>query len=91
MPDAVGVVNDLALQVGQVDGVEVRQMQLTDARRGQVQRNRRTETAEADDQHAAFFQSQLAVDVDVLQQNLPTVAQQFLIIQHGRRPRLMRS
>jgi hypothetical protein len=26
----------------------------------------------------------------VLQQNLPAVAQQFLIIQHGRRPRLMR-
>jgi len=32
----------------------------------------------------------LPVDVDVLQQNLPAVAQQFLIIQHGRRPRLMR-
>jgi hypothetical protein len=26
----------------------------------------------------------------VLQQNLPAVTQQFLIIQHGRRPRLMR-
>jgi hypothetical protein len=26
----------------------------------------------------------------VLQQNLPTVTQQLLIIQHGRRPRLMR-
>ena len=83
--------NDLALQVGQIDRVEVRQMQLTDAGGRQIQRNRRAETAETDDQYAAFFESQLAVDVDVLQQNLPTVAQQFLIIQHGRRPRLMRS
>jgi hypothetical protein len=38
-----------------------------------------------------LLESQLTVDVDVLQQNLPAIAQQFLIVQHGRRPRLMRS
>lgn len=88
--DTVGVMNDLALQIGQVDRVEIRQMQLTDTGRRQIQRDRRTEAAEADDQHAAVFELQLPIDVDVLQQNLPAVAQQFLIIQHGRRPRLIR-
>lgn len=88
--DAVGVVNDLALQIGQVDRIEVRQMQLADTRRCQIQRYRRTQTTKTDNQHATVFQAQLTVDVDVVQQNLPAVAQQFLIIQHGRRPRLMR-
>jgi hypothetical protein len=41
--DTVGVMNDLALQVGQVDGVEIRQMQLADTGRGQIQRHRRTQ------------------------------------------------
>ncbi|MNR41829.1 hypothetical protein D3C85_1602680 [compost metagenome] len=88
--DAVGVMDDLALQVGQIDGVEVRQVHFTHTRCRQIQRHRRTETAEADDQYATVLQAQLTVDIDVLQQNLPAVAQQFLIIQHGRRPRLMR-
>ncbi|MNS70476.1 hypothetical protein D3C72_1038200 [compost metagenome] len=88
--DAVGVVNNLALQIGQIDRVEIRQMQFTDTRRREIQRHRSAETAEADDQHATVLELQLPIDVDVLQQNLPAVAQQFLIIQHGRRPRLMR-
>ncbi len=88
--DTVGVMNDLPLQIGQVDRVEIRQMQLPDTGGGQIQRHRRTETAKADNQHATVLELQLPVDVDVLQQNLPAVAQQFLIIQHGRRPRLMR-
>ncbi|MNV34658.1 hypothetical protein D3C71_1260850 [compost metagenome] len=78
------------MQVGQIDRVKVRQMQLANARCRQIKRHRRTEAAKTDDQHTAFFQSQLTVDIDVLQQNLPAVAQQFLVIQHGRRPRLMR-
>lgn len=89
--DAVGVVDDLALQVGQVDRIEVGQVQLADARGGQVQGHRSAQATQADDQYAAGFESQLAVDVDVLQQNLPAVAQQLLIVQHGRLPKLMRS
>ena len=46
---------------------------------------------EADDQRTAVFQAQLAVDVDMLQQNLSAIAQQLLIGQHGRRPTEMRS
>ncbi|MNN98212.1 hypothetical protein D3C81_2175480 [compost metagenome] len=82
--------DDLALQVGQVDCVEIRQVQFTHARSRQIQRHRCTQATKADDQRAALLESQLAVDVDVLQQNLPAIAQQLLIIQHGRRPRLIR-
>jgi len=89
--DTVRVMDDLALQVGQVDGVEIRQMQLADPGRRQVQRHRRAQAAEADDQGATVFQAQLAVDVDLFQQNLSAIAQQLLVAQHGRCPRLMRS
>ncbi|MNI51315.1 hypothetical protein D3C73_1060350 [compost metagenome] len=82
--------NDLALQVGQVDRVEVRQVHLANAGGRQIQRHWRAKAAKTDDQYAAVLEPQLAIDIDVLQQNLPTVTQQLLIIQHGRRPRLMR-
>ncbi|MCY1406806.1 hypothetical protein D9M71_220860 [compost metagenome] len=81
----------LALQVGQVDGVEVGQVQLANPGGRQVQRDRRAEAAEPDDQRLALLEPQLAVDVDLCQQYLPAVAQQFLITQHGRRPRVIRS
>ncbi|MNO02153.1 hypothetical protein D3C81_2224720 [compost metagenome] len=58
-------------------------MQLADPGRGQVQRHRRAETTEADDQHAAVLQPQLAVDVDLRQEDLPAVAQQFVVTQHA--------
>jgi len=49
--------DDLALQVGQVDGVEVGQMQLAHARSGQIQRHRRAQATEPDDQSTAVFQA----------------------------------
>ncbi|MNE95653.1 hypothetical protein D3C80_1937670 [compost metagenome] len=76
----------LALQVGQVDRVEVGQVQLADPGRGQVQRHRRAEAAEADDQHATVLEPQLAVDVDLRQEDLPAVAQQFVVTQHAVHP-----
>ncbi|MNR44841.1 hypothetical protein D3C85_1636280 [compost metagenome] len=81
----------LALQVRDVDRVEVRQVQLANASRRQVQRHGRTEAAEADDQHPTVFQAQLTVDIYLRQEDLPAVAQQFLIGQHDSRPRVMRS
>ena len=66
-------------------------MQLASARSGQIQRHRRAQTAKADNQGTAVFEAQLPVYVDMLQQNLSAIAQQLLIGQHGRRPRVMRS
>ena len=71
---------------GQIDRVEVRQMQFTDTRRRARYRQpvRRDHRGRRSD--ATVLELQLAVDVVCLQQNLPAVAQQFLIVQHGRRP-----
>ncbi|MNQ75707.1 hypothetical protein D3C85_905110 [compost metagenome] len=86
LADAGRVVDHLALQVGQIDRIEVGQLQLADPGRGQVQRHRRAETTEADDQHAALLEPQLAVDVDLGQEDLPAVAQQFVVTQHAVHP-----
>ncbi|MCY1178249.1 hypothetical protein D9M71_506950 [compost metagenome] len=66
---------DLTLQIGQVDRVEIRQVQFTDTRRRQVQRHGRTQATEADDQYPAVFEPQLPVDIDLSQEDLPAVAQ----------------
>jgi hypothetical protein len=91
LTDAQAVMDDLALQVSQIDAVEIRQMHLADARSGQIQRHRRTEATQADDQYTTVFEPQLPVDIHVVQQDLPAVAQQLLIAQHGSCPKLMRS
>ena len=85
------VMNDLALQVGQVNAVKVGQVQFADTGSSQVQRDRRAKPAQADNQHTTVFQLQLAVDIDLLQQDLSAIAQQLLVGQHGRRPNVMRS
>ena len=73
---------DLPLQVGQIDGIEVSQVQLTDTGRRQIQRHRRAQPAHADDQHAALLKAQLPLYIDLFQQNLPAVTQQLIIVQH---------
>ena len=91
LTDAGRVVQNLALQVGHIDAVEIGQMQLAHSRGGQVQRHRRAQPAKPDDERTAVFERQLALDIDLLQQNLSAVAQQFQIGQHGSRPSVMRS
>ena len=53
---------------------------LTNAGSRQIQRNRRAQPANADDQHPAVEQPLLTANIDLLQQNLPAVTQQLLII-----------
>lgn len=77
------VMHDLALQVGQVEAVEIGQVQFTDAGGRQVERHRRTEPAEPDHQHPAGLEPQLALDIDLLEQDLPTVTQQFFVTEHA--------
>ncbi|MNY57311.1 hypothetical protein D3C86_1934980 [compost metagenome] len=66
---------DLALQVGHIDTVEVGQVQLADTGRCQVQGDGRAQPAQADDQGASGLEPQLAIDIDLRQENLPAVAQ----------------
>lgn len=62
--------------------IEVRQVQLTDASGRQIQRHRRAQPAHTDDQYTALFEAQLALHIDLFQQDLPAVTQQLIIAQH---------
>ena len=72
--DAVGRVDDLALEVGDVDDVVVDDAERADAGRGQVQRGRRAEPAGAEQQHLGVEQLLLALDADLGQQEVARVA-----------------
>ena len=79
-PDRARTVHDLALQVAEVDRVVVAQGKVTDAARRQIQRGRRSESAESDDQRMARQQPFLAFDSDVIEQDMAAIAQELLIV-----------
>ncbi len=72
--DMVGVVGDLALQVVERDAVVVDDADGADAGRGEIQDQRRAETAGAHDEHARAFQFLLALAADLLQHEMALVA-----------------
>ncbi len=76
------VVSDLPLQIGQIQRIEVGQVQLTDASGRQVERHWRAEAAKPDDQYSTLLEPQLSVDIDLLEQDLPAVTQQLFVTQH---------
>ena len=80
--DSTGVVQDLALQVGEIDRVAVDQCQPADARRSQVHRCGRAEPAGADDQRRGGADARLPFDADLLQQDVARIAQQLVVV-HG--------
>ena len=56
LPDVGLPVDDLALQVGLVDLVELRDAERADAGRGQVEQGRAAQAAGTDDQHLGVLQ-----------------------------------
>ena len=72
--DVGAAVDDLALQVGLLDDVEVDDAQCADAGGGQIQQRRGAQPARADDQYARVLQPLLAVEAEVGQQQVPAVA-----------------
>ena len=71
---------DLALQVGEVDAVVVDDRDAADAGRAEVQRHRRAEAAGADHQRVRGEQPPLALDADVVEQEVARVAQQVVVV-----------
>jgi hypothetical protein len=71
-------VDDLPLKVVHFDQVEIRQAKHTHAGGGQVKSRRAAQTTRADHQHPGGRQLALTGDTDLLKQNLPTVATEFL-------------
>ena len=77
--DAGLCVQNLALQVGQVDGVVVDQGDLPDACRGKIERGGRAEAAGADDQRVRGEYAFLALDAQRVQQDVSAVAEELLV------------
>ncbi len=78
LPDRIGVVDDLALQVRQRDLVVIDDADRADARGGKILNERGAETTCADDQHAGGFQLLLAGTAHIAQDDMSRVAFQFL-------------
>ena len=85
LPDPVGRVDDLALEVADVDDVEVDDADRPDARRREVQRGRRTEAAGADEQRLRAEELRLAGRADLGDQQMAAVALLLLGGQDDRR------
>ena len=71
--------DDLALQVAEVDDVEIDDADGADTGGGQIHRGRRTEAAGADAQHAARLQPSLTVDADLRHDQVPAVTFDFVV------------
>ncbi len=74
LPHPIGRVDDLALEVADIDDVEVDDPDRPDTRRGEVQRSRGTETAGADEQRLRAEQLRLAGRADLRDQQVAAVA-----------------
>ena len=85
LADPVGRVDDLALEVADVDDVEVDEADRADARGGEVERGRRTEAAGADEQRLRAEQPGLAGRADLRDQQVAAVALLLLGGQDDRR------
>src|SRR6266571_7060419 len=81
-------VEDLALQVGHVDPVEVHDAELADAGGRQIHRGRGAESAGADHQRRAIEQLPLTFAADVRQADMARVALHLLFGEHRRRRRV---
>src|SRR5262249_17986556 len=66
--------HDLALEVTEIDHVEIDQPDAAYPRGGEVEAERRTEPAGADEQHAGGLEAFLAVHADLGHDEVPAVA-----------------
>ena len=85
LPHPVGRVDDLALEVADVDDVEVDDADRPDAGGGEVERRRRAEAAGADEQRLRAEQPRLAGGADLGDQQVAAVALLLLGGQDDRR------
>ena len=76
--DVVVLVQDLALEVREVDDVEVDDADRADAGEGEVERRGAAEAAGADDEHLRLHQLALADRADLRHDDVPAVAVHLL-------------
>ena len=86
-PDGVGAVEDLALQVGEVDFVGVRDGQARDAGGSEIERRRAAEAAGTDDENSGGTQPLLPLDADLVEEDVPGIPEKLLVVYRTRRSR----
>jgi hypothetical protein len=74
---------DLALQVGELDGVGVHHRELAHACAAQVQSGGRAQPAGPHDQHVGLEQGLLPFNADLIEQDVARVAQQLAVVHSG--------
>jgi len=74
-------VEDLALQVGIIDGIEIDDADFADAGGGEVHGDGRTEAAGADAQDAGGFDLLLAAQAHFGQDQVPRIPPDFFVVQ----------
>src|SRR5205814_4864312 len=74
-----GGVNDLALQVGEINYIEINDPERADTCCSEIQRERRAQSASADAQHARGFQLRLSVHAHLGHDQVARVAQDFVV------------
>jgi len=74
VPNVIGIVQELTLQVGEVDRIVVRDAEPPHACCSQIQRRRGSESTGTDDQDACALQSALTVLTDFIESDVPTVS-----------------
>jgi hypothetical protein len=79
--DALRVVEDLPLQVGEVDLIRVGEGELADAAGREVERGGATQPAGADDQRGGRAQPLLPLDPDFGKEDVAAVAEELLVVQ----------
>ena len=80
LPAHVGSrMNDLPLQVGVIHYIEIDQTQRAHARGCKIKRQRRSQPARANAQHARRFQLLLPLHADLRHDQMPRVAQDFVL------------
>src|SRR6266404_3109116 len=79
--DALGRMDDLALQVGQVDPVGIGDADCPDPGGREVEQERRAETARTDDEHPRGEQPDLALLADLVEDQVAGVALELLLTQ----------
>ena len=85
--DVGRAVQDLALKIAEIDDIEIDDADAAHAGGGEIQAERRTEAAGADQQHAGRFQSFLAVHADFRHDEMTAVASDFVRRQGSLRAR----
>jgi hypothetical protein len=80
--DLRGRVGDLPVQVGELDPIVIDDAERADAGGRQIQRERRAETAGADQEDTGLEQLRLAGAADLGQHDVPGVAKHLLFGEH---------